>query len=181
MTKPKKTSPGAIVEAPPTRPRGRPSTRTQAIDDEIIERLSCGETLRSICRDAHMPAWQTVYLWKRTDEDFAERFARARDDGHDAIAEQALEIADTPVTGERVEEDDKGVKVVREDMLGHRKLQVETRLKLLAKWNPTKYGDRQQVDMTTKKAVTDLTEDELLAELAALKAAGVPVQGSDGD
>ena len=27
-------------------------------------------------------------------------------------------------------------------MLGHRKLQIETRLKLLAKWNPKKYGDR---------------------------------------
>jgi hypothetical protein len=28
-------------------------------------------------------------------------------------------------------------------MLGHRKLQIETRLKLLAKFNPKKYGDRQ--------------------------------------
>jgi len=32
--------------------------------------------------------------------------------------------------------------VTTEDMLGHRKLQIETRLKLLAKWNPKKYGDR---------------------------------------
>jgi hypothetical protein len=30
-------------------------------------------------------------------------------------------------------------------MLGHRKLQIETRLKLLAKWNPKKYGDRVQL------------------------------------
>jgi hypothetical protein len=30
----------------------------------------------------------------------------------------------------------------KEDMLGHRKLQIETRLKLLAKFNPKKYGDR---------------------------------------
>ena len=29
-----------------------------------------------------------------------------------------------------------------EDMLGHRNLQIETRLKLLAKWNPKKYGER---------------------------------------
>jgi hypothetical protein len=27
-----------------------------------------------------------------------------------------------------------------------RRLQVDTRLKLLAKWNPKKYGDRQQLD-----------------------------------
>ncbi|MNT50547.1 hypothetical protein D3C72_1874720 [compost metagenome] len=34
------------------------------------------------------------------------------------------------------------MKVKRGDMLGHRKLQIETRLKLLAKWNPKRYGDR---------------------------------------
>jgi len=42
--------------------------------------------------------------------------------------------------------DDGEKKTVREeDMLGHRKLQIETRLKLLAKWNPKKYGERVQV------------------------------------
>jgi hypothetical protein len=40
--------------------------------------------------------------------------------------------------------DDKTYTTV-EDMLGHRKLQIETRLKLLAKWNPKKYGDRVQL------------------------------------
>jgi hypothetical protein len=40
-----------------------------------------------------------------------------------------------------------GVEVKRSDMLGHRKLQVETRLKLLAKWDPKRYGDmvRQEI------------------------------------
>jgi len=42
--------------------------------------------------------------------------------------------------------DDGEKKTVREeDMLGHRKLQIETRLKLLAKWNPKKYGERLAV------------------------------------
>jgi hypothetical protein len=36
-----------------------------------------------------------------------------------------------------------GLTITRQDMLGHRKLLIETRLKLLAKWNPKKYGDRQ--------------------------------------
>ena len=35
-----------------------------------------------------------------------------------------------------------GLTITRKDMLGHRKLQIETRLKLLAKWNPKKYGER---------------------------------------
>ena len=45
-----------------------------------------------------------------------------------------LEIADTPVEGSRTKTTDKGNEVTTEDMLGHRRLQVETRLKLLAKW-----------------------------------------------
>lgn len=92
-----------------------------------------------------MPAWRTVYDWRDADPEFAARIARARDSGFDAIAEEALEIADTPQEGIRVESDASGFKTVREDMLGHRKLRVETRLKLLAKWSPKRYGERVDV------------------------------------
>ncbi|HXD37446.1 MAG TPA: hypothetical protein VN624_12375, partial [Rhodanobacter sp.] len=34
----------------------------------------------------------------------------------------------------------------QEDMLGHRKLRIDTRLKLLAKWDPKRYGDKQQLE-----------------------------------
>ena len=37
---------------------------------------------------------------------------------------------------------DGSTEVRRGDMLGHRKLQIETRLKLLAKWDPKRYGGR---------------------------------------
>jgi hypothetical protein len=54
-------------------------------------------------------------------------------------------IADTPVFGQKQVMTDQGTATTVEDMLGHRKLQIETRLKLLAKWNPKKYGDRVQL------------------------------------
>jgi len=31
-------------------------------------------------------------------------------------------------------------------MIEHRKLRIDTRLKLLAKWNPKKYGDKQAIE-----------------------------------
>lgn len=66
--------------------------------------------------------------------------------GEDAIAADCLRIADTPMEGvEFVTKADGGVEEKRGDMLGHRKLQIETRLKLLAKWNPKKYGDKMAV------------------------------------
>jgi hypothetical protein len=78
--------------------------------------------------------------------------ARARDIGYDALAEECLLIADNPQMGTRkvfssgAEDDDDSLTVTEEDMLGHRKLQIETRLKLLAKFHPTKYGDRVAIE-----------------------------------
>lgn len=125
---------------------GRISTFSQEVADAICERIADGEPLRVICREEGMPAWRTVYDWLTKDEAFAARFARAREVGFDAIAAEALEIADTPMEGVRTEiADDGKTKEVREDMLGHRKLQIETRLKLLAKWSPKRYGDKVAV------------------------------------
>lgn len=128
------------------RGRGRPAKHTPQLIEEICQRISEGEPLAEICRLAHMPERRTVYDWLAADADFSSRFARARDVGFDAIAEEALKIADTPQDGVVIEDDGEKVKEKRGDMLGHRKLQVETRLKLLAKWNPKKYGDRQEIN-----------------------------------
>lgn len=134
---------------------GRPSTLTQAIADEICERISDGEPLRAICRDDHMPAWRTVYDWISADTDFSARIARARELGFDAIAEEALSIADTPTIGQTSVSKATGLEVTEADMLGHRRLQVETRLKLLAKWAPKKYGDKQEIDLNVTDALAE--------------------------
>lgn len=131
----------------PKKKRGRPSKFTEKIAAEICSRISRGETLRSICRDEGMPHWNTVYDWMNDDPGFSGRIGRARESGYDAIAEEALEIANAPVMGEEIEEGPDGTKVKKSDMLGHRKLQVDTRLKLLAKWAPQKYGDKTSVDL----------------------------------
>ena len=137
------------------RPRGRPSLYTLALAEEVCERLSNGETLEDICRSAHMPATRTVYLWTETHESFAADFARARTRGFDAIAAEALRIANTPHEGvEYITKGDGSEETRRGDMLGHRKLQIETRLKLLAKWDPKRYGEKLalEVDDVTDRA-----------------------------
>lgn len=116
--------------------------------DAIVAWLSEGKTLREYCRQEGAPCFTTVYTWRDSDPGFAVRFARAREIGFDAIAEEALAIADTPVAGEIVtvegEGDDQVTKRTTEDMLGHRKLQFEARLKLLAKWSP-RYAEKLAV------------------------------------
>lgn len=139
--KPQDLSFSAVLPKPP----GRPSTFTQEVADEICERLSQGEPLRQICRDERMPAWQTVYGWKAAHEDFSKRIAGAREAGFDAIAEECLEIADETafdtVIGENGDR-------ANSEWISRSKLRVETRLKLLAKWDPKRYGDKITNELT---------------------------------
>lgn len=124
---------------------GRPSIFTDEIADEIARRLAKGEPLAVICRDDHMPARRTVYLWTEADPDLSARIARAREDGFDAIAAETLEIADDDSRDWEPIRDAEGhvtgVKVDGEHV-SRSKLRIETRLKLLAKWDPKRYGDK---------------------------------------
>lgn len=112
--------------------------------DEIIEWISAGKTLRDYCRIDGNPHYNTVYDWLEKDEEFAGRFARARDVGHDVIAEEALAITDEPPERILTEQGDK----VDPGYVAWVKNRAEMRLKLLAKWNPKKYGDK--IDVTSK-------------------------------
>lgn len=159
----------------------RPTKKTPEVLDEIERRIGDGEPLRAICREEHMPAWQTVYEWLAADTEFSRRIAHAREVGYDAIAEEALIISDTPVEGVRTKITADGVELVREDMLGHRKLQIETRLKLLAKWSPKKYGEKQTLEHTGPdgKELPTTNKAEMVAAL--LEVAKLRKQKEDDD
>ena len=126
----------------------------EALVPVICARLATGEPMTVVCRDIGVPV-KTVNDWRLQDESIRAQFDEARELGFDAIAHDALHIADTPQLGviEKLElvtnKDGSSHMVVterrNEDMLGHRKLQVETRLKLLAKWDPRRYGDKVQL------------------------------------
>lgn len=109
---------------------------------EICERLSSGEPLEEICRSDHMPCVSTVHNWKDENKPFAGHFARARKLGCDAIANDALKIADD-ATNDTIETAN-GPKMNAE-WVARSRLRVDTRLKLLAKWYPAKYGDKLDV------------------------------------
>ncbi len=123
---------------------GRKSEYTEEVANAICEQLAEGIPLREICRQDGMPAWRTVYDWKDAHPDFATRITRAREIGEDAISQECLRIADTPVMGTKTVSKATGMEITEGDMIEHRKLQIETRLKLLAKWNPKKWGDKMQ-------------------------------------
>lgn len=129
---------------------GRSSTYTDEIASAICARLAEGESLASICGDEHMPAAPTVRGWITDDVNgFAALSARAYSLGYEALAEQCLHIADTPLEGVETSTNEKGeVSEKRGDMLQHRRLQIDTRMRLLGKWAAKRYGDRIQQEVT---------------------------------
>jgi hypothetical protein len=80
------------------------------------------------------------------DKDFAQRFAHAREVGHDAIADECLEIIDEEAEMAESFSKDGGSSHRDGAHVSWMKNRVEMRLKLLAKWNPKKYGEKVGVE-----------------------------------
>jgi hypothetical protein len=126
---------------------GRPSLFTAELAAAICERISLGESLRSICRDEKMPAKSTVFEWLSQDAAFADQYARARESSADVLAEEILEIADDATNDwmERNAEDNAGW-VANGEHIQRSRLRVDTRKWIAAKLKPKKYGERQTVE-----------------------------------
>jgi transposase-like protein len=148
---------------------------------EVCARHSQGETIASILRTEGMPSRVTIYDWLGRPE-HAERFARARAAAMDAIADEAMTIADEAINDTFL--DDTGRKRVDQEVVQRSKLRVETRLKLLAKWAPGAYGDRVHTDITSSdgslKATDETTQAARMAAiLASATARRGEAEGSD--
>lgn len=132
---------------------------------EIHAWIESGQTLRAYCRQDGKPSYGTVYDWleedaKKDGAPESSRFAQARARGEDQIAQECLEIADTTQVGVIVTEKPDGTTETKHaDMIEHRKLRIDTRLKLLAKWNPKKYGDKLQQELSGEIAVKRVVSD----------------------
>lgn len=143
------------------------SLYTSDLADLIVERLSKGEPLAVICREEGMPAVRTVSDWRRQFPDFDDRFLAARDDGFDAIAADCLAIADDG-TNDFVMT--KNGPVFDQEAVQRSKLRVETRLKLLSKWDRRRYGDHMTLAGDPENPLAGLTDEQLDARIAALAA-----------
>jgi hypothetical protein len=113
----------------------------------ICLRLATGkEPMTVICRDLDIPV-RTVNQWRQEDKEIALQFDEARDMGYDAIAADCLEIADDGSRDYMTLAD--GREVPDHDHISRSKLRIETRMKLLAKWDPKRYGDKTAIDHTS--------------------------------
>ena len=158
---------------------------SKALADRILDAIAEGRTLKSIC-DEEGISTMAVSKWKAKYEWFRLAFARAREVGADAIADECFRIADEIYEGEEIEEEFSGNgtpicrKVKRKDMTDHRKLRIETRLKLLARWFPTKYGPQAKVALTGADGGAIEVKTDGMAGVYEQLAAAVGVTANEG-
>jgi len=128
-----------------TKTAGRPSLYSEGLADAICERLADGESLRTICSGQDMPDKATVFRWLAKHDEFATRYARARESQADAIFDEMLDIADDGDNDwmERKGPDGQSLGWRENgEALRRSALRVSTRQWMAAKLQPKKYGDK---------------------------------------
>lgn len=118
---------------------GRPTKYNLEIALAICDRIADGESLVQITRDPSMPKKTAVYEWLLRHKEFAELYARAREDQADSLADEIQAIADElpmEIT------DDKGVTRFDSAYVTWQKNRVDARKWIASKLKPKKYSDR---------------------------------------
>jgi hypothetical protein len=84
-------------------PAGRPSSYSQELADEICIRISTStDSLRTICEADDMPDPRSIYRWLASNDSFSQQYARAKEQQVSVMAEEILDLADTPKIGQKV-------------------------------------------------------------------------------
>lgn len=110
--------------------------KREEIIEEVLARMAEGESLNSICRDPRMPSRGLLYLWKAQDPSFADSFASAQESQSHALLDDCIHIADNIQLSGNATADAGPINVA--------KLRIDSRLRIIAKANPGRYGDRVQ-------------------------------------
>ena len=125
--------------------------KKQSVFPEILDLIATTpKSLNTICSEnKDFPDARTVYRWIDEDEDFCQRYTRAKNAQLQVLADQLVELADKDrICEKRTIKADGSEEVVILDQVERTKVQIDTRKWLLAKLNPKKYGDKVQQEVS---------------------------------
>jgi len=132
-----------------------PGIYSKELADKLCMRLMMGESLNAICRDDDMPSKETVCRWlnnaigadpSESMKDFYDQYAQAKQVQAEMMSDDALDIIDNQaddvvmMDGVPVMVDEKLVTTMTSASVNHAKARVDTRLKLMEKLWPKRFG-----------------------------------------
>ncbi len=142
------------------------------IFETICQRIEDGESLRSVLRSKDMPSRPTFFKWIKGNNEMINQYACACERRADCLLDDIIDISDN------VEQDmltmPDGREVVNNAVISRDKLRVDTRKWAMSKMNPKKYGDKVDIDHTTKgESLNDISKEsteDLIKRANAVKA-----------
>lgn len=130
---------------------GRPNAYSEELAEKICKLLSASDKgLEDVCAECGTNS-SSVYRYLNQHESFREKYARAREQQADFLADQIIKIADdssqdviTKTIGHG--EDAETIEVENREFVNRSKLRVDARKWKASKLAPKKYGDRLELD-----------------------------------
>lgn len=135
---------GEII--PPVRPRRNQHNKvelTPELKEEIIQRTAAGEFLKHILNDENMPSRMTIKREQDRDPEFAAGMQMARQIAADIFVEEMMEIADD------AKEDVRPDGTINYELVARSKLRIDQRRWTASRFDPARYGDKVQTDITS--------------------------------
>jgi|TARA_R110000822_G_scaffold4503_1_gene19393 hypothetical protein len=117
--------------------------QTDEMVEEIITRVSSGETLTGVCRDDHMPSIRSLMSWLSADDKMDDRMHRARIRGTLIQADEAVDAQRSVIDGTASVDDPKRLQaiVTAANNMGH---QANAKLSKI----DNRYKDKQAIEHT---------------------------------
>jgi len=159
---------------------GRPTTHDKAYAiDYICNEIMCSTYgLSRILKHAKksgikLPTFSEIMQWLQDDEEFSDRYSRAKQFQADFMFDELIDIADDSRNDwiERNDPKNPGWKQNGEH-LARTKMRLDTRKWCAAKLRPHKYGERSDVNITQEFSLSTLSLDQLQQRLEALRLSG---------
>lgn len=148
--KPTRDLEGQLIEPIYKTMKRVPASYSAERADEILARISIGESIRHICRDEHMPSNNELRHWIISNvAGFRERYVRAIEGRCMFLVEECLEIADDASGDFMI--DDQGRPISNGAAVQRSRLQVETRKWLLGKLIP-RFADKPEAFINSNAA-----------------------------
>ena len=143
---------------------------TDALAQEICERISAGELLIDICLELHMPTVRRCNYWMKENPEFESVFKQSINDRLSIFEEQVIQIADDMGRDfKEITRNGKTMRVVDPEVIARARLRVEVRFKHLKAGKPQKWGDVSTLNLKSDgDDPANLSNEELERRMADL-------------
>lgn len=124
---------------------------SDALAQEICERISCGELLLDICEDEHLPTMRRCNQWMKERLEFAALYRESISDRLNIFEEQVLKIADDMKDDfKTVIKNGKERRVVDPDVIARAKLRIDVRFRHLKAFRPERWAEQSTVSIKSE-------------------------------